>query len=134
MGIMEWKEEYSVGIKEIDQQHKVLFEMANKLYDAMKTGKGKGVLEELLKELVKYTMYHFSAEEALFSKYGFSKAEEHKKEHAELKTKVDKLLKDVDAGRTSITIDVFSFIKDWISVHILQKDKIYAAELADKVK
>ena len=41
MAIIEWKDEYSVGIQSIDQQHKIWVGLINKLHDAMKKGEGK---------------------------------------------------------------------------------------------
>ncbi|MFA9464857.1 MAG: bacteriohemerythrin [Velocimicrobium sp.] len=134
MPFMTWKESYSVGIQEIDQQHKVLFDMVNELYDAMREGKGKDVIVNLLTELFKYTKYHFKTEEGIFTKYHYSKAEDHLKEHLELKVKVETLLEDLNSGKTSISIKVFNLLKDWISIHIFQKDMLYAKELEGKVK
>jgi hemerythrin-like metal-binding protein len=79
MSYLAWKESYSVGINQIDEQHKVLFQMLNKLYDAMKEGKGKAVLVNLLSELFEYTKYHFKTEEDIITKYNYSKVKEHLK-------------------------------------------------------
>ena len=134
MPVMKWNETYSVGIEEIDKQHKVLFEMLNNLYEAMREGKGKDILARLLSELIKYTEYHFKTEEALFSKYHYSNAEMHVKEHNELKTKATELYSAVNAGKASVSLEVFNFLKDWVSVHIMQKDMLYKQEIAEKTK
>ena len=48
MPLMEWTDKLSVGVPSIDAQHKKLVSMANTLYDAMKAGHGKEILDETL--------------------------------------------------------------------------------------
>jgi hemerythrin-like metal-binding protein len=133
MSYLTWKESYSVGINQIDEQHKMLFEMLNKLYDAMREGKGKAVLVNLLTELFEYTKYHFKTEEDIITKYNYSKTKEHLKEHMDLKVKVEKMFEDVKSGKTSFSIELFGFLKEWVTIHIMQKDMLYAQELEGKI-
>jgi len=132
MSVMNWDEKYSVGIMKIDDQHKKLIALVNKLYEAMREGKGKEVLISILAETLEYTKYHFETEEAMFEKFSYSLKSEHMKEHRDLKEKVDKLYLDVEKGKATITIEVFHFLKDWIVTHIMQSDQKYKSELAGK--
>ena len=63
MPLFVWNDSYSVKVAELDNQHKKLIGLINQLYDAMKEGKGKDVLEVIFTELIEYTKNHFSAEE-----------------------------------------------------------------------
>ena len=65
MAFFDWKENYSVGIAKLDDQHKKLVSFLNDLYSAMKAGKGTDVLDEVLKGMVAYTKTHFVTEENL---------------------------------------------------------------------
>ena len=56
MPLMEWTDKLSVGVPSIDAQHKKLVSMANTLYDAMKAGHGKEILDETLAGLINYTV------------------------------------------------------------------------------
>ena len=47
-----WKDEYSVGIKKFDEQHKNLVGFLNELYEAMNNGRGKDILGKVLSNLV----------------------------------------------------------------------------------
>lgn len=133
MSVMNWDEKYSVGIIKIDDQHKKLIGLVNKLYDAMREGKGKDILISILAETLEYTKYHFETEEAMFEKFSYSLKREHIKEHKDLREKVEKLFKDLEAGKATITIEVFQFLKEWISTHIMQSDQKYKVELAGKI-
>ena len=56
MALFEWKNDLSVGIAEIDRQHKVLIDLINQLHDAMLTRKTKEVMSGNLKGLLDYNV------------------------------------------------------------------------------
>lgn len=88
MAFMEWSDKLLTGVREVDEQHKKLVALINELYDAMKQGKGKEVIDKALDELVKYAGYHFSTEETLMTKYGYPELASHKREHENFKAKI----------------------------------------------
>lgn len=130
--LITWTPELSVGVKEFDEHHNVLFEIINKLSDAMSTGKGSAEVINILDELVDYTEWHFSAEEMAFEKYSYPKKEEHKKVHSNMITKAKKLLSDAQAGKDVLSTEVLDFLQDWIVDHIMGIDKQYEAYLSGK--
>ncbi len=132
MALMTWDPKFSVNIREIDNQHKKLFELINNLHDSMKTGKGKEALGKILSELADYTVNHFSAEEKLFQTYGYPEQAQHKKMHTDLTKQVMDLKGKLDKGDVIITIEVMNFLKDWLNNHILVSDKKYSAFLNGK--
>jgi hemerythrin len=132
MSVIEWNENYSVRIDEVDKQHKKLIALLNELADAMTVGKGRDVVGTVLTELVNYTVYHFSTEERLFEQYGYPAAQEHKRQHEDLTEQAKKLKADFDDGNWMITIDVLKFLSAWLNDHILGQDKKYASFLTSK--
>jgi hemerythrin len=127
-----WKDEYSVQVEEIDEQHKKLFSLINRLADAMKIGKGRDVLDAVLTELVAYTEYHFNTEERLFEEHGYPEHEDHKQMHDDLVNKVQELKAAFDSGNTKISVDVMLLLSNWLNNHILEVDKRYGPYLNDK--
>src|ERR1039457_7165583 len=63
--IFPWRDTYSVGIPQIDSQHKGLIRLINDLQTAMMEGKGKQALSSIINDLIRYTESHFAFEEAL---------------------------------------------------------------------
>ena len=63
MALIEWNDEYSVKVKEIDQQHMKLVNLINELHLAMKEARGREVVGKILTDLISYTKFHFSTEE-----------------------------------------------------------------------
>ncbi len=132
MSLLQWSPDLSVNVKEIDTQHKKLVDLINLLHDSMKSGKGKDVLSQVLNDLTDYTVYHFSTEEKLFEKYGYPEYTRHKKEHDDLTKQVIEIKSKFEAGQNTITVEVMSFLKDWLNNHIKHSDKRYTAFLNSK--
>jgi hemerythrin len=132
MGLITWNTYYSVNIKEIDEQHKKLIDLINRMYDAMKARKGKEVMGDVLTELVGYTAYHFSTEERLFLQSEYPEQDDHKISHDELTRKARALKNAFDQGSDPVTMDVMLFLSNWLNIHILEVDKKYSPYLNSK--
>jgi len=132
MALITWSENFSVNITEIDSQHKKLIALINELHEAMKVAKGKDVMGHILSELVNYTVYHFGTEEKLFQKYGYPEIVNHKKQHDDLTRQVMDTADKFNKGGNIITVEVMTFLKDWLQSHILRVDKRYAPFLNSK--
>jgi len=132
MALLNWKDEYSVNIKEIDDQHKKLVEMINELHEAMVQKKAKEVLGGVLSKLVSYAATHFANEERLMQGNGYPEFAGHKEKHEKMTAKVIALQKDWQAGKAALGIEVSQFLRDWLDKHILGTDKKYAPFLNSK--
>ena len=79
-----WKDDYSIGIKTIDEQHKKLIEIAGKLEDMLHTGESLDYYDyiiEAINELKEYTEYHFRYEEEKLKEFNYPELEEHRIQH-----------------------------------------------------
>jgi len=132
MALLAWKNEYSVKIKEIDDQHKVLIGMINDLNDAMAQGKAKDVLGAILDKLVSYAASHFALEEGLMKTHGYEGYPEHKDKHEKMTAKVIDLQRQYQSGQAAMTIEVMNFLKSWLDKHIIGTDMKYSAFLNSK--
>ncbi len=125
MQLLVWEDRFSVGIREFDQQHKILFEMINSLIIAKENNSEQIVVERALAQLVQYTIYHFTAEESMMRYFNFDGLEEHEKEHASL-------LKQVHAYQEKLTTkegvsfdELLNFLAGWLLDHTLGIDQKY---------
>ena len=126
MTLIEWNDNlYSVNIEKFDEDHKKLLQFINDLHQAMLQGQGKEKLSVILDELLDYTRYHFSAEEAEMQKANYPELENHKKLHKELTDQLHQLIEDYKAGKKEVSIDTFRFLKEWLFNHIQVVDKKY---------
>ena len=126
MEIIKWTEEYSVGIKEIDNQHKGLVILINELFTLMTKGKSKDSLSEIFNYLTDYTKKHFFTEETLLYKYAYPEIDQHKLEHSKFIENLNNLKSDFKTGKITISIETLNFLKDWLLNHIKLSDKRYS--------
>lgn len=126
MPLIEWKEKYSVGIEKFDNQHKKLFQLLDLIFEAMKEGKGKSILAPVLAELQNYIVIHFADEEVLMNKYNYPDMASHIKEHKVFIDKVQKTNEKYQAGNMVLTLEISSFLRDWLVNHIQGIDQKYA--------
>lgn len=132
MSLLNWSAAFCVGVNEIDDQHKKLVDMANRLNDAMQKGQGKEALGKILNELVDYTVYHFGTEERLMGQHQYPNQAAHKEEHKKLIHDVGAFKAKFDKGDAAITSEIMNFLRDWLTKHILQSDKLFAKDLNSK--
>jgi len=127
-----WNDSYDTGIRIIDSQHKRLIAILNELFAAMEKGQGSAIMAKLLTDLNNYTVTHFSTEEELLKKSGYSDFAAHKKLHDDFAVKVHQMQKDCAEGRISMSLRLATFLKEWLSEHILGTDKLYVEHLKAK--
>jgi hemerythrin-like metal-binding protein len=132
MNFIEWRDDLNTNIAHIDNQHKKLVGIINKLHDAMNQGTGGQVLESVFVELENYAKVHFNDEENLLAAYKYPELDGQKTQHLEFIEKIGKLRKDFDRGRMLVSIDVLNFLRDWLLKHIKFLDMKYVPYLVSK--
>ncbi len=125
MPFVEWSNELSVGISEVDKEHQKLVAILNQLDEAMKTGKGTRVMGEILDQLVEYTVVHFESEEKFMVASEYPGLALHQTQHRQLVEKVEKLRVKFVASGKRITREMMDFLKYWLTNHILVDDKAF---------
>lgn len=124
-----WSERFSVDIQEIDEQHKCLVNLINRLYEALASKHGEAAIEQVFDELVRYTRVHFSVEECLMRLFDYEGYEEHKKIHDNIIERVLSLQTLFKAGDQKVGMELLYFLKDWLMDHIQRVDKLYSSHL-----
>jgi hemerythrin len=128
--VLEFKPEYSVGVARIDAQHRKLFQWVNEREQAMGQGRGRDVLEKVLGGLVAYTREHFAAEEELMLKTSYPELAQHKAAHDGFIRRTAEFQQRHQAGELGVSVELVSWLGDWIRNHVLGMDKRYAPHMA----
>lgn len=123
--LIKWKDSYSVGVKQIDEQHKKLFVHINNLYSAMKKAEDRAMLGKLLDSLADYVDYHFSNEEKYFEKFGYNKKNEHILQHKQYIDKIKSFQMAYSKNQSFLSFEIIDFLEDWILGHVIGTDKEY---------
>ena len=129
MDLVTWDESYSVKIKSIDEQHKKLIDIVNKLHDAMSAGKSKEHIGDILNEVLDYTKYHFNYEEALMQKAGYEDLEGHKKIHNKFVSQIENFCERQKKGDLFLSFELSTSLFDWLINHIKGTDMLYTEKM-----
>jgi hemerythrin-like metal-binding protein len=137
---MKWTEDLSVGIEEIDEQHKELISRINDLVDSVRQHVCKYKIGDVIKFLEEYIFVHFGDEEGLMKKYGYPDYPAHKAQHeyfirefAALKKELEKLEGGKKRGSYDLSVETNRIVVDWILDHIAKVDKRLGAYLKTKM-
>lgn len=125
-----WSDAYSVGVAEMDAQHKTLLGMINQLADCL-AGEDAGsstVLHGVLAAMFDYTMIHFKAEECYLQRIGYPLLATHIDEHANFVEKMVSYSMSACGGVENM-VDVHHYLTEWWLTHTLQSDQAYFSYL-----
>jgi len=130
MVLFKWKNDFRIGLEDIDAQHKIFLGYINQCYDAVTTKKQTGVPPDLIKKLKAYAKIHFSFEEHIMEFNGFPELERHQDLHRYFIKEIQKLEKSHLAGESSANLkNVLAMMREWFLNHILIEDKKLALYL-----
>jgi hemerythrin len=124
-----WSPEYSVNIKTIDDQHRELVNILNRLFVAVSKREGDKAIAGILDALVTYTQTHFALEERLMQQAKYKDFDAHKVEHQKLLNQLDQLCKKHLVEEKAIYFEMLSFLKTWLKEHIQGVDTKYSSAL-----
>jgi hemerythrin len=124
----EFKEEYKTGIDFIDEQHRVLFEIADKTYNLLKneliTDKYDKIVT-LIEELQQYAKFHFTSEEEYMKSINYKRMFTQKIAHDAFIKKINDIdFSKIDENQDQYIISILQFLNDWLVEHILKSDKL----------
>ncbi|WP_319584475.1 bacteriohemerythrin [uncultured Pseudodesulfovibrio sp.] len=120
MSLIQWDEAMSVGMDELDEQHRELIDLLNESYDAIQRH-DETLMVLLIDKMRDYSMVHFQAEEAVLRSLGYPDIEAHTKQHRIYADKVDEFRRDM-LVRTNLS-QVFIFLSRWLTNHIMHEDR-----------
>lgn len=128
-----WTEDLSVGVEELDEQHRNLFDIINRILTAVEPASSKTKEDKLmlLNELMNYNFYHLGIEEEYMAKFeceSRTHADAHvwyKTKSRELFQKSSKLLNDNSEESEHVIKELAKFAGEWHVGHIMNMDKTY---------
>lgn len=117
-----WDSLLSIGVEEIDEDHRKLIEIFNTLNHAVAAQEARDYLAALLEELINCTVWHFSHEERLMLKYRYPEMGLHQEEHRELIAAAKALQQEILMAPTPFSEAHLQSLERWLTEHILTAD------------
>ena len=131
--LVEWKDElFSVGVDEIDGQHKKWIALINELGASIRTSRSSNILEKIFKDMVDYCNFHFLEEEDLMERVGFPGYEEHKLKHHDFRAMVEAYHDNLMKGEVVSRLEVMYKLVEWLKKHIQTADMKYGEFIKSK--
>ncbi|HEY3840885.1 MAG TPA: bacteriohemerythrin [Bryobacteraceae bacterium] len=118
-----WLPDYTIGVDQIDQEHRQLFALAAKLDSAIQSGHEKEVLGGISEDLVALTGDHFAHEEQLMDAIGYPYAREHHAQHEEIRQKIQSQVQKVGEDEHIRSLRLLELLIQWLKCHTTTTDR-----------
>lgn len=125
----QWKDAFSVGIDEIDEQHRSFLELLNRCYETVAENSEDVVSSEFVQELKDYITVHFHYEEKLLEYVAYPGLEKQRSQHQYFQTLVADLDPVQHEGNPVKLKSALSILRDWFLHHVLEEDMKYVPYL-----
>ncbi|MGE4421054.1 MAG: bacteriohemerythrin [Pseudodesulfovibrio sp.] len=120
MPLIQWDETMSVGMDELDDQHRELIDLINEAFDAIQRH-DEPLMASLIDKMLDYSKVHFQAEEAVLRSRNYPDSEVHADQHRTFTDKVDDFRRDMFV-KTNLS-QIFIFLSRWLTNHIMHEDR-----------
>ncbi|MHB8766897.1 MAG: bacteriohemerythrin [Deferrisomatales bacterium] len=128
MSSFSWREEYRLGVAEMDHQHRELFGRLEALERAAVTTGGPEPIRECLDAVHEDAAHHFDREEQLLAAAGFPGLVQQRVQHREFLRRVRAAAASSEAGK--VPLETAHRLQNWMLGHVVGLDREYAAFLA----
>jgi hemerythrin-like metal-binding protein len=124
---IEWNESMSVGIAEIDEEHKNFIGLVNRFNDSVANRMDMTAVVKAIGEILDFVAYHFPNEETLFKNLDYPDADDHAQKHAQLRVLLGQISERAKSEHADyLLIEAGLRIKDEIVNHLMNEDMKYA--------
>ena len=130
MARIEWTEALSVGVSDVDDQHRQIIGLINRFEDSVRDSVGTAAVRSCIDSLVDYAGVHFRDEEAILESLQFPGLAKHKLFHQYFVARVKVFSDRFSSGEPDVPEDLLTFLKLWLVDHIMVSDQEYAAYVA----
>ena len=127
MSFFDWDPSYSVRVDQFDNHHKELIHLMNEAHENFMSQACQEATRVVIDRLVAYAQYHFSAEEKWMKSTGYEDLPQHTAEHDKFWRTIFDFQTAFHYGEKKLSFEVLSFLKEWLTEHILTSDADYGS-------
>lgn len=121
MALLQWKDQYSVGIDAVDHEHKQLIELINRLHDELTTSGEKLSVSAFFGDLHKGIAAHFALEERFMRERRYDQMSQHKADHERLLDEIRDIMDEFEQHEVA-SADLSARLDAWFSRHFETHD------------
>ncbi|MEZ5358799.1 MAG: bacteriohemerythrin [Candidatus Zixiibacteriota bacterium] len=130
MALLTWSDDFKVKVESIDEQHKIMLRMLNRLHDAMTNGEGVQKVDNILDDFIVFAEHHFESEEVTMRQMDYPFIDEHIAEHQDLLVAIRNYRK---MNKTHVPLSMATlenFLMSWTRRHMIDADRKYGEFVA----
>jgi hemerythrin-like metal-binding protein len=127
-----WKEQYEVGVKEIDEQHQHLLDIINQVIVSIEKRNEWKTTSSIIDSLIHYAYNHFSTEERYMLESGYPELSWHIGLHLEFIRKVFVMSERAKQRIPGVHQEILSYLEKWYYEHVLEIDRKYMSYFVEK--
>jgi hemerythrin-like metal-binding protein len=122
MVLIEWKQEFAVGVPEVDYEHRELIALINELAATLERQDSELGVEEFLGEIFARISAHFALEEKIMRERRYDQYEDHKADHERLLDDIRDIMDDYEDEQRFDREVLAGRLSAWFGVHFRTKD------------
>jgi hemerythrin len=123
MPLIEWKDNFEIGIPSVDYEHRALILMINKLHGKLAEKADKNTVAEFLGEIHALITAHFALEEKEMRKMAYDEFEQHKEDHEDLLDQIRDMMDEVEQDENGDGMnDLGRRLNNWFTEHFSTRD------------
>jgi hemerythrin len=121
----QFSDELMLGVDQIDEQHRRIFQVTNQMLQARDRGQGEKRLFALLAFLNQYLRDHFTQEENYMIHYGYDRYQDHVAQHQAFAEKFAEFQESfqIEGPSLRLVVQLTRFLVDWLNQHIRNTDR-----------
>lgn len=122
MSLIEWKNEFSLGVPRVDAEHRELIDLINQLHRKAQFPEHDGRIVGFLEDLHTSAARHFAHEELMMRSRGYTAFEQHRADHQRLLNEVNAMMAEYQGGALDNMGIMTERLYDWFCVHFKTYD------------
>ena len=122
MALIDWKDEFSVGVPDVDHEHQELIALINELYDAISGDTDEYTVMDFLGEIYAHVSAHFALEEKIMRERKYDQYAEHKADHEVLLDELRDIMDDYEENAYFSDEAFAQAVGKWFSEHFRNRD------------
>ncbi|MCC7045484.1 MAG: hemerythrin family protein [Alphaproteobacteria bacterium] len=123
MALLEWRQQFTIGVAEVDYEHRELIKLINHLHQTMVEGSPEPRIASFLAEIHEAIAAHFALEEKIMRDSRYQLYDEHKEDHEALLDEIREIMEGFDSGDYAAgKADLGGTLSAWFGRHFQTHD------------
>jgi hemerythrin len=122
MALIEWKDEFNLGVPSIDHEHRELINLINESFDHLVGSDSHKVIQHYLGEIYAKIAAHFALEEKIMRDKKYDQYEDHKQDHEQLLDDILDIMDEYDEQDIVDCQKLGDSLTYWFTNHFKTKD------------